>query len=363
MSHQDLDKLSNLINFFPAVFYGNPLNLLFLNDAYKIEHPHRYYKDISGRVLMDEQREYFLARNMNECIFSPFPSCSIDQRPDPKELSEVLFQRFDIARKLIFSQDEIAERIINLALKNRPDVVVLILVDGLSYYDLPEDESVQPCLVPGVSITDFGFKTIIGKPSISNRLFFIGYKKQKAFSFFDYSNLLSGNIHDGFSEAQYTRIKEVSDVYNAIKRFRPKRDYVQIVLDGLDRLCHSHRDAPPIDYYKNRIIGCLDEIETILQNRKISYHIFLVSDHGILWQDLYDKFEIVDDLFPEDSYHPRYTKGTFNRLYGRVSSCNGTNYTLFKAPYLSRDFRNNEWGVHGGISAWESIVPFITRVG
>lgn len=363
MSHKDLDKFSNLINFFPAVFRGNPLNLLFLNDAQKIHNPFGYLQDVSGPVLMDEKREYFHVKDISEGVFFPFPSISIDQRPDPAELSEMLFQRFDIASRFIFSQNDIAEKIINLALNNRPEVVVLILVDGLSYYDLPERENMQPCLVPGISITDFGFRTIIGKPSISNRLFFIGYKKQRAFSFFEYSNHLSGSIHEGFSESQYTRVKKVDEIFGSLKKFRPKRDYIQIVIDGLDGLCHSHRDAPPIDFYKKRIITCLDEIESIFHKRKISYQIHLVSDHGILWQDAYDNFEIVDDLFPEDSFHPRYTKGTFNRLYGRISSCFGSNYTLFKAPYLSRNFRNNEWGVHGGISAWESIVPFITRVG
>jgi len=312
---------------------------------------------------MDEQRDYFVSRDLTDGLYFPFPSYSIDQRPDPIDLSDVLFQKFDIAKKLIFSQEEIAERIINLALRDRPEVIILILVDGLSYYDLLEQEGIEPCLVPGVSVTNYGFRTIIGKPSISNRLFFSGYKKQRAFSFFDVSNELSANIHDGFSETQFTRVKETADIYNALKNFRPKKDYVQIVLDGLDSLSHNHHDAPPIDFYKNRIISCLDEIENILRKRKISYQIHLVSDHGILWHDSYDKFIVVDDLFPEDSFHPRYVKGTFNRLYGRISTGYGSIYTLFKAPYVSRKLRINEWGVHGGISAWESIVPFITRVG
>lgn len=363
MSLFALDQFSNLINYYPAVYSGNPLNLLFLNDANKIDNITQYFLKINQQVLMDEQREYFMARDLIEGVCFPFPSYSIDQRPNPIDLSEVLFQKFDLAKNIIFSQDDIAERIIKMAQKNRPEVIVLILVDGLSYYDLTEQDDIEPCFVPGVSVTDFGFKTIIGKPSISNRLFFIGYKKQRAFSFFDYSNELSGNINDGFSEAQYFRIREVSEIFKNLKHFRPKRDFIQIVIEGLDSLCHSHRDAPPIEYYRNKIVSCLDEIESIFLSRKISYQIHLVSDHGILWHDSYEKFIVLDDLFPEDSTHPRYVKGTFNRMFGRISSSFGSNYTLFKAPHISRNFRNNEWGMHGGISAWESIVPFITRVG
>ena len=361
MSHKDLEKFSKIIDFFPAIFWGNPLNLLFLNDAQKIDNPRHYLKDVSGPILWMRKR-IFSSKDIDEGLHFPFPTYSVYQRPEPEEVSEMLFQRFEIASKFILSQNDIAEQIVDLANKKKPEIIVLILVDGLSYYDLPENDSMQPCLVPGVSNTEFGFTTIISKPSISSRLFFSGYKKQRAFSFFDYTNLLSANIHEGFSESQYTRIKKVSEIYRSLKRLQPRKDYIQIVIDGLDGLCHRHHDEPPIDFYKKRIIDCLDEIETIFSS-KIRYQIHLVSDHGILWQNSYNNFVIIDDLFPEESYHPRYTKGSFNRLYGRICSSKGSNYTLFKAPYLSRNFRNNEWGVHGGISAWESIVPFITRTG
>lgn len=71
--------------------------------------------------------------------------------------------------------------------------------------------------------------------------------------------------------------------------------------------------------------------------------------------------QVADDLFAEDIGSPRYVKGSILRGYGRVCRCRGQSYTLFRAPYVTRRFRNNEWGVHGGISAWESVVPFITR--
>jgi hypothetical protein len=312
---------------------------------------------------MDEQREYMFSSDLGEYAYFPFPYFSNDERPEPSELTEELFQKFDFAIKNIFSQDKIAEQIINLATKNQPDVIALILVDGLSYYDVTELEGVQPCIVPGLTTTDFGFRTIIGKPSISNRLFFHGYKRQKAFSYFDYSNTLSASIHDGFPETDYIRIKETKEVLDALKNLRPKHDYFQIVLEGLDILCHSHFDAPPKEFYLSRIFDCLDKIEAIIRKKKLRYQIHLVSDHGILWNDTYDNFIITNDLLPEDSYHPRYVKGAFNRTYGRISNNLGLTVTLLKAPYIARAFRNNEWGMHGGISAWESIVPFITRTG
>jgi hypothetical protein len=89
---------------------------------------------------------------------------------------------------------------------------------------------------------------------------------------------------------------------------------------------------------------------------------YLTADHGILWRDSIEgKIEVASDLFHEDARSPRYIKGALLRNYGRIIKSSGQAFTLLKLPWMTRNFRNDEWGVHGGISASESIVPLITR--
>ena len=88
----------------------------------------------------------------------------------------------------------------------------------------------------------------------------------------------------------------------------------------------------------------------------------LTADHGILWRDaLGERARLVDDVFPDDVRSPRYIKGSILRAYGRCVRSEGQNYTLLGYPWLTRPLHNNEWGVHGGISAWESVVPLIVH--
>jgi hypothetical protein len=38
----------------------------------------------------------------------------------------------------------------------------------------------------------------------------------------------------------------------------------------------------------------------------------------------------------------------------------GKEFALLEYPYLRRDLRANEWGVHGGLSFEESVVPLLS---
>jgi hypothetical protein len=88
----------------------------------------------------------------------------------------------------------------------------------------------------------------------------------------------------------------------------------------------------------------------------------LTADHGILWREAIEgRLEVVGDLIHEDAGHARYVRGHVLRPYGRCVTCLDSHYTAFRFPFMTRELRSNEWGVHGGISAWESIVPFIMR--
>jgi hypothetical protein len=91
----------------------------------------------------------------------------------------------------------------------------------------------------------------------------------------------------------------------------------------------------------------------------------LTADHGILWREQIEgRIEIVGDIYSQETHSPRYVKGHLLRPYGRQVTCDKQRYTLLGVPYLTRSLRSNEWGVHGGISAWESLVPMhIVQIG
>lgn len=306
--------------------------------------------------LRDERREYLL----DERIHWPFPRIHLAERPDPWQVSEKLFERFEEAKQFLPTQGDIAEAIDRRVAAHSPEAVALVIVDGLSYYDLPDGVG-EPYFVDGISITEFGYRAVVGKPSISRRLFALGYVQQLGFSYFDPEvNELSSDLYSTFSPSQMMRIKSFDEVIRAIQGLKLARTYLQITLAGLDQISHSHRDRPPKEHYISQILDQYHLLSECLAAKYGRVLVVLTADHGILWRDIIEgKEQIVHDVFSEDLRSPRYLKGSLLRPYGRCKRSIEQNYTLLGMPWLARSFRNNEWGVHGGISAWESLVPLL----
>jgi len=75
------------------------------------------------------------------------------------QFNRSLFQNYDHVRDFAFTQSDIAPRIEeDLGV----DVVVLLLIDGLSYTDWIDYPGVQSCLVEGPTITPVSFRNIVG---------------------------------------------------------------------------------------------------------------------------------------------------------------------------------------------------------
>jgi hypothetical protein len=243
-----------------------------------------------------------------------------------------------------------------------PALVALIVVDGLSYYDLSEDTDAIPCLVDGITITQYGYRQAVGRPSLSQRLFALGYTQQLGFTYFANSNNLANDLHDTFSESQCVRVRSFDDIIEYIDHTSISKGYIQITLSGLDQICHSHHDRPPREHYLQTILERYQRLLESLQDKVGRVLVCLTADHGIMWREYAEEqLEVVTDIFQEDIRSPRYIKGSLLRSYGRCCVCDGIRYTLLRFPVVTRDFRNNEWGMHGGISAWESIVPLFVR--
>ena len=355
----EIKRFSTALDAYPAGFSGDRLNLLLLEDAEPITAAADYLRRLDDPSLLDERREYLI----DEHSPWPFPRLNLDGRPDPWLISEQLFERFEQAQCLLPTQHDISRILEDHVRQANPAIVTLVIVDGLSYYDLPENQDAAPCLVAGLSTTEYGYRAVIGEPSVSRRMFALGYVNQMAFTYYPTQrDSLSADIHDTFSDSQVNRVKAFDEVLEQIRERRPFRGYVQVVLSGLDQICHAHRDRPPRKHYLEEIFARFEALLDCLSAKSSQILACLTADHGILWRDVVeDRLQIANGLFQDDIYHPRYVKGAILRTYGRRCRSLNQNFTLLKVPWMTRKFRNNEWGVHGGISAWESIVPLIIR--
>ncbi|MBI2842128.1 MAG: hypothetical protein HYX78_01880 [Armatimonadetes bacterium] len=351
--------LSATLNSYPPAFRGNPLNLLFLDDARPIREASAFLNLLDHPALCDERREYLLDDPANW----PFPAYNISRRPDPFLLSERLYDRFDSVKDVMTTQRDVGRILAEKAKLLEPDVVALMVVDGLSYYDLPDDPENHPCFVDGATTTEVGYREVIGKPSISERLFSIGYRHQLGFTYFDTdSNTLASDLYGVFGSSQVCKIRRFDECVRMIQAEEMSRGYIQIVAPGLDGLCHRHQDQPPVKHYLSELLARYDSLVEFLCRGNRSVLACLTADHGILWREQLDgKWTAVADLHPDDSRHVRYIRGSRLRHYACVRTCMGNAYSLLKLPFTTRELKSNEWGVHGGISAWESVVPLIIR--
>jgi len=355
-----ISRMSVAMDAYPPAFRGNALNLLFLDDAQPIRCAPKYLRSLDSPNLCDDCREYLLSE---EYALWPFPSHGIAGRPDPWLLSERLFDRLSIAEHLLPTQRDVGHILQERATKIQPDIVVLMVVDGLSYYDLPNEVDAQPCLVNGVSITDFGYQEVIGKPTVSERLFSLGYSHQMGFTYHDVeANPLASKLYGVFGSSQVKRVATFNDILEHISAEGISQGFIQVTTAGLDGLCHHHQDEPPVKYYTDEILNRFDALMSCLHegNRKVLA--CLTADHGILWRhSLEGKWAVVNDLQVDDKRCIRHIRGSRIRDYILVKSGLGGTFSMLRLPYITRKLRNNEWGVHGGISAWESIVPLIIR--
>lgn len=356
---KEVERFSTLLDAYPAGFAGNRLNLLFVEDAEPIWEAERYLHHVDDLTLMEERREYLIDEHRGW----PFPRVRLATRPDPWAISEELFHKFQRAQDLLPTQQDLAHLIETRVRQADPAIVALVIVDGLSYYDLPDDTGALPCLVKGITNTEYGYRAVVGKPSISRRLFHLGYVTQAAFTYYPPERGgVAADIHDTLSRSQVVRVRAFDEVLEKLDRMKIARGYVQITLAGLDQICHAHHDRPPREHYLKEILARFEDLLECLSTCADRVLACLTADHGILWRDEVEgRIKVTRDLFREDIRSPRYVKGFLPRHYGIRCRSLGKNFTLLKAPWMTRTFRSNEWGVHGGISAWESLVPLIIR--
>ena len=309
--------------------------------------------------LAEEQREYLLGPWPD----GEFPCLTLGVRPDPAAVSLALFDQFELAARVLPTQRQIGSLLAQRVQQTRPDVVVLVVVDGLSYYDLPDTPEIQPCLVEGPTSTAQGYQAVIGRPSVSQRMFDLGYRTQMGYTFFDVAtNALAGELYGHFGANQVTRVSTFEDCIHDLSGRKLNGAYVQISAPGLDGIVHRHLGRPPVKTYLSQLRRQFNSLVKTLRGTAGTVLACLTADHGILWRsELPDNPEFVDALPVDGQQALRYVAGSLMHPRARLSKHEGRTLSLLAWPYVARQFRHGEWGAHGGISAWESLVPLWVR--
>lgn len=355
MKKINLEELDYKLNQIPFIVKCNPLSLAFLEDLEIISNIKEFICEIDSLKKTNCKRYAIIDYLQSE--YTRFPLVDLLHDPFRPDASKILFNKYKQLPNLIFNQKQIPKYIVS---NTKYDVIFLILIDGLSYENCRERENLYPCFVNGATLTEVGFRNIIGDPPIAYRLYKKYFKNRFGFSYWNRENKLSNIIFNMFDKnTQMFQTSEFDEIFTILKGSNLNKTYIQILLSGLDEICHKNWDRPPIKAIVNRIFEeYIPSLTELILSKNLSGMLYVVSDHGIWWKpeiNSQEKYIILNDKRAQSK---RFFSG--HLIHDKVIhvTCYGKNYSLLKYPYIFTSFKKNEWGCHGGISYHESIVPF-----
>ena len=362
-----LEELLTLLNDTPVVAKMHPVSRCYLPPniaVYETASELAWFLDRPVTTLLE--RALILAPD--RVYSSRFPHISLDHDPFTPALNTVLFERFDDIASLMLTQNELAQAVVEQP--GTPDIIVLMLIDGLSYgnvrhwLDIHPHSSMElePCLVDVPTVTKIAFPHLIGERPPAMRLFDRGYQQRLGFTYWTRKN-------NPLTDALFRTIPDVNaagDFSTVLATLRTemskgkRKTYVQIMRTGLDGYAHHQKRKPPVDVIVNAIMEEALAVANLCRELGWTARIHLTADHGILWRDEFSP-RIIGRA--QAGASPRYCD--WHDLYhqtqpGRRFTVDGQEIYCLGYPQLRRPLRIDEQGVHGGISFQESIVPFLT---
>jgi hypothetical protein len=270
------------------------------------------------------------------------------------------------------SQSAIASQITDRI--DSEDVVVVVVVDGLSYADWTRaGYEADPVYVDCPTVTACGYPNVIyggeSGESLANRLHHEGCQNRLAFTYWDKDeSALTNLLHESFSSNDIVGdVEDFDDIIAHLKRGDWETDtgtYIQITLTGPERVAHQIKENPDIEHQAQFVHNKLSALNEALTELVPEHRIYATSDHGILWRmDANTDFNILD----KDGWHHTDRRCIENpdqgidvpAEIGTLSKYRGESYLRLQYPHLFHSLRQNEPGVHGGFSYQESIVPLI----
>lgn len=293
---------------------------------------------------------------------------SASQCPSAQDINESLPNRIKDARQRLLTHRCIAERVVTDVCQKGYETVALLLIDGLSYDDVKSwPESPEPCFIDGPTITygrtpeqavalEVGFAGIVGNPPLARRLTEIGIPHARGYSYWerdqnDVSRLL-------FQGMPLERVSGIEQALSILRSAELSGIYLQLVREGLDGLAHGRREVTPLEIQATveAIHEDYHHLIKLVADSQLRGAIYLTADHGILWKNVH-KLVMVDN---PGSRHPRYAVQAPSELCNVSEfTMGGKRYYVYHYPHIACQIRANDSGVHGGLSYWESFVPFV----
>lgn len=295
-----------------------------------------------------------------------FPTIDLPAFPPIDWVNQKLPERFNTLctdDSKLLKQSQLVQAVTDRVSYMLPDIVVFLVLDGLSLYDVadwtfPESWHVvcEPCLVDGLSVTTSGMRRLIGSPSLTHQLFTLGYMQRLGFSYWERSkNQLTNILFSEFPPSQLFRITTFEEILDRLQNMDlPNRTFIQIVRTGLDGVCHSHREQPNIDAMLSQLKLDIEQIVKAVGPSQKTVRVFITSDHGILW---FKKQKVMP--FQSGRASARYTYKESSSDISRITIAeSGQPVTVLTGDkIIAKNRKVTEWGFHGGISAQESFVP------
>jgi hypothetical protein len=292
-----------------------------------------------------------------------YPAC-----PPAEIINRNLPDRIPKARQTLLTSHNVANRIISDVREQKYQTVILLLVDGLSYADVLDwPERPEPCFIDGPSITfsrtpqneidpQVGFPSIVGSPTLARRLVDVGLPHSRGFSYWEREqNDVSERLFQGCPLA---KVAGLDDAFDELEKLNLNGLYIQLVREGLDGLAHSRREVSQqeIKATADAIHQDFRHLIELLARKKVRGAVYLIADHGILWKNQH-QWQAVEH---SGQSRPRYTTDNVSQPeFTATFLTKRQTFSVWHYPYLGRQIKANDSGVHGGLSYWESIVPFV----
>ncbi|NPV62497.1 MAG: hypothetical protein HPY61_07690 [Methanotrichaceae archaeon] len=345
-----LEELDALLNKAPIAADMNPVSRCYLPNT-RFANLDDVVKELDSPRPVDPSRTLIIGPRKDE----KFLNVRVVHEPFTSDLNEILFDHFDEISAYMLNQSEIAQKIYSDA---DADVIILYIVDGLSFHDVkknpPNNGVLEACLVDCPTVTQVAFPNIIGKPPLARLLFDKGYINRIGFSYWTRKdNKLTDELFSTIPTLH--RAENFDKIISILSLDLKRQTFVQIIRQGLDGLCHSQKLEINPSVILNQIYENLDQLIELCDQLKLSAKVYLTSDHGILWREEFEP-KLIENC---NNCHPRYIESNIIENSGRNFLIGNQKFYCLNYPLTRRMLKIDERGVHGGISFQESIVPFL----
>jgi len=352
----DLAELQDLLRQMPVMAEMHPLSLAFLPREVRV-FTDAWQMAAELDLPTPQPAEPMLAVGIEPALQHRLPAIRCAHDPLTTELNRVLLKRYEFIRENMLCQSQIVNMITHEA---DAEAIILMLVDGLAYADVKRYaprwlSDTIPVLVDGVSITEQGMSRIVGEPTLAQRLFDAGYRQLLGFTYWERAEEpLTDRLFTGFGD-RVRKVKSFDEALAALLEEDLANAFVQIVRTGLDSAAHRQREKPTIDAITTDVLNDFERLAALCKRKGVSARLYLTSDHGMLWahEHALQPYEYSDAAPPRYYEYDKRSQHVLNVEFA------GKAFGILEYPYLRRELRANEWGVHGGLSFEESMVPLI----